>query len=79
MKIEYITGCIYNDLKIDKKNVNNVSIDELKTICKKLIDGNNDSDSLQQIIIDYLYQVGPKDAYKCEDCGDWVEIFELNV
>ena len=84
MKIEYTTGCTYNDLYIDNTPAGSSPIDELKEICKKLIDENNDSDSLQQIIIDYLYQVDRAklsnyDSWKCETCGDYVEIFELDI
>ena len=84
MKIKYMTGCTYNDLDIDGVFAENIPIDELKEICKKLIDENNDSDSLQQIIIDYLYQVDRAklsnyDSWKCETCGDYVEIFELDI
>ena len=83
MKIEYMTGCTYNELKIDGTFVENIPINELKEICKKLIDENNDSDSLQQIIIDYLFQIDRAkltdyDSWKCETCGDYVEMYELD-
>lgn len=79
MKIGYITGCTYNDLQINNKNAETLDVKDLQEICKKLIDKTTDKDSLQQIIIDYLYQVGPIDSYKCEQCGDWVETFEIEV
>lgn len=84
MKIEYMTGCTYNELKIDGTFVENIPINELKEICKKLIDENNDSDSLQQIIIDYLFQIDRAkltdyDSWKCETCGDYVEMYELDI
>lgn len=84
MKIQYTTGCTFNDLSIDGQNVNDISIDELKDICKKLIDNYNDSDDLQQIIIDYLYssdrsKLDEYDSYKCETCGDYVETFDLSL
>ena len=79
-----MTGCTYNDLEIDGVFAEKIPIDELKVVCKKLIDENNDSDSLQQIIIDYLYQIDRAklsnyDSWKCETCGDYVEIFELDI
>lgn len=84
MKIQYTTGCTFNDLSIDGQNVNDISIDELKDICKKLIDNYNDSDDLQQIIIDYLYnsdraKLDEYDSYKCETRGDYVETFDLSL
>ena len=84
MKLRYITGCVYNDLKINNIDANNINIDELQDICKKLIDKTTDKDMLQQIIIDYLFQVDRTeldnyDSYHCETCGDYVEIFEMNL
>lgn len=84
MKIEYTIGCTYNDLYIDNTPAGSITIDELKEICKKLIDENNDSDSLQQIIIDYIYQIDRSklsnyDSWKCESCGDYAEMYELEI
>lgn len=84
MKLRYITGCVYNDLKINNIDANNINIDELQDICKKLIDKTTDKDMLQQIIIDYLFQVDRTeldnyDSYHCETCGDYVEMFEMSL
>lgn len=84
MKLQYITGCVYNDLKINNIDANNINIDELQDICKKLIDKTTDKDMLQQIIIDYLFQVDRTeldnyDSYHCETCGDYVEMFEMSL
>lgn len=84
MKIEYTTGCTYNDLQIDGTSADSIPIDRLKDICKKLIDENNDNNSLQQIIIDYLYHIdriklSNYDSWKCETCGDYVEMYELEI
>ena len=84
MKIQYITGCMYNDLKINDIGANNINIDELRDICKTLIDKTTDNDTLQQIIIDYVCQLDSSelsnyDSYHCETCGDYVETYELEV
>lgn len=84
MKLQYITGCLYNDLKINNIDANNINIDELQDICKKLIDKTTNKYLLQQIIIDYLCQVDRTeldnyDSYHCEECGDYVEIFEMSL
>ena len=57
MKLQYITGCMYNDLKINDIDANNINIDELRDICKTLIDKTTNKDMLQQIIIDYVCQL----------------------
>lgn len=84
MKLRYITGCVYNDLKINNIDANNINIDELQDICKKLIDKTTDKDMLQQIIIDYVCyldrsELDNYDSYHCDTCGDYVETYELEV
>lgn len=84
MKLQYITGCIYNDLKIDDANADMLPIEKLKDICKTLIDRTTDKDMLQQIIIDYVCQLDRSelnnyDSYRCGTCGDYVETYELDI
>ena len=84
MKIQYITGCMYNNLKINNIDANNINIDELQDICKTLIERTTDKDMLQQIIIDYVCQLDRSelnnyDSYHCETCGDYVETYELDI
>lgn len=84
MKLQYITGCMYNNLKINDIDANNINIDELQDICKTLIDKTTDKDMLQQIIIDYVCcldrsELNDYDSYHCETCGDYVETYELEV
>lgn len=84
MKLRYITGCLYNDLKINDIDANNINIEELQDICKTIIDRTMDKYTLQQIIIDYLCQVDRTelddyDSYHCETCGDYVEMFEMSL
>ena len=84
MEIQYITGCTYNDLKIQRVDADNIHIDDLRDICKKLIDRTTDKSNLQQIIIDYITQLDRSelsnyDSYHCETCGDYVETYELTI
>ena len=84
MKLQYITGCMYNNLKINNIDANNINIDELQNICKTLIDKTTDKDMLQQIIIDYVCCLARSElndyySYHCETCGDYVETYELDI
>lgn len=84
MKVQYITGCTYNDLTINGVDADNIHILDLQDICKQLIDKTTDKDTLQQIIIDYVCQLDRSelsnyDSYHCETCGDYVETYELEV
>lgn len=47
MKLQYITGCIYNDLKINGVDADNIHFIDLQDICKQLIDKTTDKDTLQ--------------------------------
>lgn len=81
MKIKYLTGCIHNSLTINGIEASNMDIKELKSIVKELVDKDNDLGSLQQIIIDYICQLGTsneKDWYKCDCCNDIVETWEFD-
>lgn len=84
MKLQYIIGCIYNDLHIDCTNANMLPTEKLQDICKTIIDKTTDTDTLKQIIIDYICQLDKSelnnyDSYHCETCGDCVETYELEV
>lgn len=77
MKLQYVTGCIYDSLSIDGKEFNEMSLEEQRELLHKLVD-NADGVTLQQLFIEYmegdeseLYTSGP-----CECCGDL--IFEYN-
>lgn len=61
-----------------------IYIDDLKDVCKAIIDKTIDKDFLEEIIIDYLYHTKREDlddydSYKCETCGDYVEMFEKEI
>lgn len=84
MKLQYITGCTYNDLHIDYANADMLPTEKLQDICKTLIDRTTNKEALQQIIIDYICQLDRSelsdyDSYHCETCGDYVETYELEV
>ena len=76
MKLQYVTGCVCDSLSVDGKEFNEMSLEEQRTVCRKLVDKAG-SDTLQQMFITYMENntefemSGP-----CECCGDL--IFEYN-
>ena len=84
MKINYITGCVHNTLQINGNDSDTIYIDDLRDVCKAIIDKTTDKDFLEEIVIDYLYHtkredLNEYDSYKCETCGDYVEMFEKEI
>lgn len=76
MKLQYVIGCVYDSLSVDGKEFNEMSLEEQRAVCHKLVDNARD-DTLQQMFITYMennteYEMsGP-----CECCSDL--IFEYN-
>lgn len=76
MKLHYITGCICDSLSVDDKEFNDLSLEEQRAICYKLVDNARD-DILQQMFITYMENnTEPEMSGPCECCGDL--IFEYN-
>ena len=76
MKLKYVTSCIYNSLSVDGKEFNEMSLEEQRDICHKLVDNARD-DILQQMFITYMENNTESEmSGPCECCGDL--IFEYN-
>lgn len=75
MKLHYVTGCICDSLSVDDKEFNELSLEEQRAICHKLVDNAKD-DTLQQMFITYMENTDYKMSGPCECCGDL--IFEYN-
>lgn len=80
MKIVYITGCTCDSLTIDGKESINIKVEDLQATIKKVVDKETDVGILQNILMDLMYHLGePKDLGHCEECGDYIEQFTLEV
>ena len=80
MKIESVTGCTCDSLTVD--NVETVDMDKeaIKDVIKKLIDREDDLGTLQSILTDLVEIQGDfKDLGHCEQCGDWVTKYTLEI
>ena len=80
MKIESVTGCTCDSLTVD--NVETVDMDKeaIKDVIKKLIDREDDLGTLQSILIDLVETQGEfEDLGRCEQCGDWITKYTLEI
>lgn len=80
MKIESVTGCTCDSLTVD--NVETVDMDKeaIKDVIKKLIDREDDLGTLQSILIDLVETQGEfEDLGHCEQCGDWITKYTVEL
>lgn len=80
MKIESVTGCTCDSLTID--NVETVDMDKeaIKDVIKKLINREDDLGFLQSILIDLVeFQGEFEDLGHCDQCGDWITKYTLEI
>lgn len=80
MKIESVTGCTYDSLTVD--NIETVDMDKeaIKDVIKKLIDREDDLGTLQSILMDLVETQGEfEDLGHCDQCGDWITKYTLEI
>lgn len=80
MKLEYTEGCICHGLDVDGKPFNNFDVEEKIEILNKLIDTILMDYMVQDVVTELLYQYGEyKHLFHCEECGDNVCSYTLNI
>lgn len=82
MKIELTTGCTLDSLLIDGKQFESLNVDDARLVIKTLLEKPlvEDMDLYNDIIRDIVYSKGEfKDGYTCEQCGDFVETYTLEI
>ena len=80
MKIESVTGCTCDSLTVD--NVETVDMDKeaIKDVIKKLINREDDLGILQSVLIDLVeFQGEFEDLGYCDQCGDWITKYTLEI
>ena len=80
MKIESVTGCTCDSLTID--NVETIDMDKeaIKDVIKKLINREDDLGVLQSVLIDLVeFQGEFEDLGRCDQCGDWITKYTLEI
>ena len=80
MKIESVTGCTCDSLTVD--NVETVDMDKevIKDVIKKLINREDDLGVLQSVLIDLVeFQGEFEDLGHCDQCGDWITKYTVEL
>ena len=80
MKIESVTGCICDSLTVDEVETGDMDKEAVKDVIKKLIDREDDLGTLQSILIDLVETQGEfEDLGHCEQCGDWITTYTVEL
>ena len=80
MKLEYTDGCICTSLTIDGKETIDMNVEDFKSVIHKLIGNENDLGTLQHIWIVLMEQQGKyEDLGRCEECGDYITKYTLEI
>lgn len=80
MKIESVTGCICDSLTVDDVETVDMDKEAVKDVIKKLIDREDDLGTLQSILIDLVETQGEfEDLGHCDQCGDWITKYTVEL
>lgn len=80
MKLEYTDGCVCTSLTVDGKETIDMNVEDFKSVIHKLIGNENDLGTLQHIWIVLMEQQGKyEDLGQCEECGDYITKYTLEI
>ena len=81
MKVEYYNGCTTTGVYIDNKALVDLSIEEQKEVLLKILAYLKDpSYSIQEFLISAAEEEGEfEDLGKCEQCGDYVYNYTIEL
>lgn len=80
MKIISITGCTCDSLTVDDVETVDMDKKNVKEVIKKLVDKEDDLGTLQSVLIDLVETRGEfEDLGQCEQCGDWITKYTLEI
>lgn len=80
MKIESVTGCTCDSLTINGVETIDMDKEAIKDVIKKLIDREDDLGVLQSILIDLVeFQGEFEDLGHCDQCGDWITKYTVEL
>ena len=80
MKIISVSGCTCDSLTIDNVETSEMNIEDIRETIKKLIDRESDLGTLQSILIDLVETRGDfEDLGNCEQCGDWITKYTVEI
>lgn len=79
MKINYITGCTCDSLTIDGRESIDLSPKVIKDAIIKALDKINSISDLQEILMTIAETGEYEDLGHCEQCGDFIYSYTLEV
>lgn len=79
MKINYVSGCICDSLTIDNIESIDLPIETIKDAITKALSKINDIAVLQNILMTIAETGDYKDLGHCEDCGDYIVEYTIEV
>lgn len=80
MKLEYTDGCICTSLTVDGKETADMTSEEIKVSIQAMLDREVDVAILQDIWMALIESQGEyKDLGHCEECGDWISNYTLEL
>lgn len=80
MKIESVTGCTCDSLTVDDVETVDMDKEAIKDVIKKLIDREDDLRTLQSMLMDLVEIQGECEVLgQCEQCGDWITKYTLEI
>lgn len=80
MKIEYTEGCTYDGLYVDGKPFNNLGEAKKREVFNRMVEAILKDFDIQKLTIDLLHGYGEYEhLFNCEQCGDSVCSFTLNI
>ena len=79
MKIRLTEGCVCDSFLCDGNDFSTIDVDTKREIAIKLIE-KADGDFIEYICRDLVEQLGEfKDLGRCEQCGDYVEQYDIEL
>ena len=80
MKIEYTNGCVCTSLTVDGKETADMTSEEIKVSIQAMLDREIDFAVLQDIWTTLIESQGEyKNLANCEECGDWIFNYTLEL
>lgn len=80
MKIEYTEGCVCYGLDVDGEPFNNLDHDKKIEVFDRIFEHLDEEYGLYSMLVDILRQYGEyKHCFTCEDCGDSVCTYTIEV
>lgn len=80
MKLSYTDGCTCTSLTVDGKETADMTADEMKISIQAMLNREKDTAVLQQIWKSLVESQGEfEDLGHCDQCGDWITKYTLEI